>query len=134
MSDANSVGLTPARDHLQRLMLLRSVLVVALSAAVGGAGLALNIAPPWGWMLCILLLLAGANLFTRLRLRHSSPIRESELFIQLLFDVCALSGLLYLSGGPTNPSFSLYLLPLVIAATTLPGRYAWAMSGVTAAC
>jgi two-component system sensor histidine kinase RegB len=126
--------LTPVRDLLQRLLLLRSVLVVALGVALGVASLVLEIDLAWGWMLFILLLLAAANVLTHMRVRRPGPIPESEVFFQLLFDVGALSGLLYLSGGSTNPFVSLYLLPLVIAATTLPGRYAWAMAAVTATC
>ena len=110
------------------------MLVVALGVALGVASLVLDIDLAWGWMLFILLLLAAANVLTHMRVRRPGPIPESEVFFQLLFDVGALSGLLYLSGGSTNPFVSLYLLPLVIAATTLPGRYAWAMAAVTATC
>jgi hypothetical protein len=51
------------------------------------------------------------------------PVPNTELFAQLCVDVLALSVLLYYSGGSTNPFVSLYLLPLVIAAATLPGHY-----------
>jgi two-component system sensor histidine kinase RegB len=49
-------------------------------------------------------------------------------------DVLALSVLLYYGGGSTNPFISLFLLPLVIAAATLPQRYTWGMAALTAAC
>ena len=42
--------------------------------------------------------------------------------------------LLYYSGGSTNPFISLFLLPLVIAAATLPHGYSWAMTGITTVC
>ena len=42
--------------------------------------------------------------------------------------------MLYYGGGSTNPFISLYLLPLVIAAATLPPRYTWGMAALTAAC
>ncbi len=45
-----------------------------------------------------------------------------------------LSVLLYFAGGSTNPFVSLYLLPLVIAAATLPSRYTWGMAALTTAC
>jgi len=48
--------------------------------------------------------------------------------------VLALSVLLYYAGGSTNPFVSLYLLPLVIAAATLPSRFTWAMAALTTAC
>ena len=115
-------------------MLLRSVLVLALVIALGVARLALDIALPFPWMLAVLLLLVVLNVVTFRRFRRSGEIHERELFVQLLFDVAALSALLYLSGGSTNPFVSLYLLPLVIAATTLPSAYAWTMAGVTITC
>jgi two-component system sensor histidine kinase RegB len=125
---------SPARDLPERLILLRSVLVLALGVALGVARPALDLALPWGWMLGILGGLAVVSLATYLRLRRRGVSDEREVFFQLLFDVGALSALLYLSGGSTNPFVSLYLLPLVIAATTLPGRYAWAMAAITVTC
>lgn len=50
---------------------------------------------------------------------------DADLFIELLADVAVLTGLLYLSGGSSNPFVSLYLLPLTISATALGARYAW---------
>ena len=55
-----------------------------------------------------------------MRLRASRPVSNMELFAQLCVDVSALSVLLYYAGGSTNPFVSLYLLPLVITAATLP--------------
>ena len=124
----------PASDLLERLILLRSVLVLALGIALGVAGPMLDLVLPWGWMSGILGLIAVMNLATYLRLRRRGLSDEREVFVQLLFDVGALSALLYWSGGSTNPFVSLYLVPLVIAATTLPGRYAWAMAAVTVTC
>jgi two-component system sensor histidine kinase RegB len=69
-----------------------------------------------------------------LHLRAGHPVSNPELFAQLCADVIALSVLLYYGGGSTNPFVSLYLLPLVIAAATLPGRYTWSMAALTAAC
>ena len=124
----------PARDLLERLILLRTVLVLSLGVAVAVAGPVLGLMLPWGWMLGILGLLAFVSLATYLRARHRGISDEREVFFQLLVDVAALSALLYLSGGSTNPFVSLYLLPLVIATTTLPGRYAWAMAAITVVC
>jgi two-component system sensor histidine kinase RegB len=69
-----------------------------------------------------------------MRLRNDSIVSNPELFAQLSVDVSALSILLYYSGGSTNPFISLYLLPLVIAAATLPPRYTWSMAVLTTLC
>jgi len=128
-TDAN-----PIVEHVKRLMLLRSVLACALAATMAIAILGFGMELRWGPMVAVLLLLPTVSLLTRIRLRYATPIREAELFLQLLLDVTVLSALLYVSGGSTNPFVSLYLLPLIIAATTLPPRYAWCMAGITAAC
>jgi two-component system sensor histidine kinase RegB len=125
---------TPIAEHLKRLMLLRNVLACALVATVGAAASLLSVDLRWGAMAGVLLLLPTANLLAHLRLRHAAEIRDGELFAHLLIDVAVLSALLYLSAGSTNPFVSLYLLPLVIAATTLPPPYAWGMAAVTASC
>jgi two-component system sensor histidine kinase RegB len=65
-------------------------------------------------------------------LRH--PVREGELFAQLVVDVAALTGLLYFSGGATNPFVTLYLLPLAFAAAALSAAYTWAMAALATAC
>jgi two-component system, sensor histidine kinase RegB len=124
----------PIAEHLKRLILLRSVLACALAATMGVAALGFDVHFPWGGMAAVLLLLPAANLLARTRLRCAHRVRETELFLHLLLDVGVLSALLYLSGGSTNPFVSLYLLPLVIAATTLPPRFAWSMAGLTASC
>ena len=130
-SDADSA---PVAEHLRRLMLLRAVLACALAATMGIVALSLDLDLSWGLMTAVLLMLPAANLCARIRLWRRARIREPELFLHLLLDVAVLSALLYLSGGSTNPFVSLYLLPLVIAATTLPPCYAWSMEAVTASC
>jgi two-component system sensor histidine kinase RegB len=88
----------------------------------------------WLPMIVAILVLAGLSLLTWLRLSNSKPVSNAELFAQLCADVLVLSVLLYYSGGSTNPFISLFLLPLVIAAATLPHGYSWAMTGITTAC
>ena len=88
----------------------------------------------WQPMLLTIAALASINFLTWLRLRGSSPVSNPELFAQLCIDVLALSVLLYYGGGSTNPFISLFLLPLVIAAATLPPRYTWSMAALTDAC
>ncbi len=85
---------------------------------------------PMGMTIVVLMVI---NALTVGRLRSSRPVRNLELFGQLCVDVLALSLLLYYGGGSTNPFVSLFLLPLVIAAATLPQGYSWAMAALTVA-
>src|SRR3989338_5328113 len=124
----------PGHGQLRRLTALRSLAVAAQLLTLAAVREILELELDWPPMLLTIAALATVNLFTLLRLRSSKPISNLELFAQLCVDVLALRILLYYGGGSTNPFVSLYLLPLVIAAATLPGRYTWSMAALTAAC
>ena len=124
----------PGHSQLRRLVALRSIAVAAQFITLAVVWKILQLELIWQPMLLIIAALATINFFTWLRLRSSSPVSNQELFAQLCADVLALSVLLYYGGGSTNPFISLFLLPLVIAAATLPPRYTWSMAMLTAAC
>jgi two-component system sensor histidine kinase RegB len=124
----------PGHSQLRRLVVLRSVAVVAQLLTLEAVRKILELELDWQPMLLIIATLAAINFFTWLRLRNSKPVSNTELFVQLGVDVLALSLLLYYGGGSTNPFVSLYLLPLVIAAATLPARFTWGMAALTTAC
>lgn len=132
----NSTILSSLAGHsqLRRLVALRSIVVVAQLVTLTVAWKILELALAWQPMLLTIATLAAINLFTWLRLRKNSPVSNPELFAQLSIDVIALTVLLYYGGGSTNPFISLYLLPLVIAAATLPPRYTWGMAVLTTFC
>ncbi|MEO8630153.1 MAG: sensor histidine kinase, partial [Betaproteobacteria bacterium] len=132
MSPLQQYPRTPAADNLQRLLLLRSVMICSEAVAIVAAAASLGIALPFAWMLGILFLLAIITVAGWVRIKAGAAIGEREYFCHLMIDVAALTALLYLSGGPSNPFVSLFLLPLVIAATTLPATYAWITAAVTA--
>src|ERR1700678_968322 len=55
------------------------------------------------------------NALTWVRVARARPETNMELFGQIWVDLGALSALLFLSGGTTNPFVSLYLPSLAIA-------------------
>lgn len=120
--------------NLRRLFILRSIAIagqaLAIAVAVGMFDTPLPVAP----MAAVIAALMAVNLRTWMRLRNHASVSDAELFAELLADVAALTALLYLSGGSTNPFVSLYLLPLSIAAIALPPRYAWTMAVLTMVC
>ncbi len=124
----------PGHIQLRRLASLRSLTIAAQLFALWLAWRVLKLDLSWLAMLLGIALLAAANLLTLLRLRSARPVTSPELFAQLSVDVFVLSLLLYYAGGSTNPFVSLYLLPLVIAAATLPAAYTWSMAALTTAC
>jgi len=120
--------------NLRRLLVLRSIAIAGQALAITVAVAVYDTPLPVAAMAGVIALLALLNVRTWLRLRKALPVGEGELFAELLADVAALTALLYLSGGSTNPFVSLYLLPLSIAAIALPPRYAWTMAVLTMAC
>jgi two-component system, sensor histidine kinase RegB len=52
-------------------------------------------------------------------------VHDGEVALHLGVDIVVLTAVLYLTGGPTNPFVSLYLVPISLAATSLPARFAW---------
>jgi two-component system sensor histidine kinase RegB len=127
-----AVQLTSAtRQNLWRLTFIRTLV---LAAQAGSVGLAYwfdccrcrgcNWRDPWLFdLLCV----------HRVRLRTSWPVTELEYALQLACDLVIHSALLYFSGGSTNPFVSYYLVPLTIAAVTLPWRYSVILSGIALA-
>lgn len=65
------------------------------------------------------------NLFTGIRMKMRYHVSELEFFLQLSIDITALFGLLYYSGGPSNPFTSLFVLQVIIAAITLSPLLTW---------
>jgi two-component system sensor histidine kinase RegB len=93
-------------------------------------GLPLRVLP----LVVILLVLAVYNLWIHARISRGGSFTDRGFFVQMLVDVVALSGILYYSGGASNPFVFFFLLPLTITATVLPRRYTWAMALITACC
>ncbi len=130
----NILSSLPGHFQLRRLVNLRSLAVAAQLLTLLAVWKILELDLEWLPMLTGIAVLATINFFTLLRLRSSKPVASLELFAQLSIDVLVLSILLYYAGGSTNPFVSLYLLPLVIAAATLPSRFTWGMAALTTAC
>jgi two-component system sensor histidine kinase RegB len=120
--------------HLRRLAALRGIAIAAQCAVLALAGFVLEMPLPWQPLLLTIAAEVLFALLAWLRLRSARPVSNAELFGQLALDVLALAALLYFSGGSTNPFISLFLLPLVIAAATLPRGYTWGMAALATAC
>lgn len=121
-------------SHLRRLFLLRCGAILAQFATLILVHRFLSADFAWLPMLGAVFFLTLVNALTWWRLSLDLPVGNLELFLQLSVDALQLTVLLYYSGGSTNPFVSLYLLPLVIAAATLPRRHTWGMAALTLAC
>ena len=111
------------RHNLYRLGLIRAVVIFGQCLAL----IYFTVVKPLGlasaeiaWVLAIY---ASISVATANRGRLKIPITNKEFFIHLLVDIIFFSILLYFSGGASNPFISYYLIPISIAAITLPRAY-----------
>jgi two-component system sensor histidine kinase RegB len=106
--------------RLKTLIRLRWLAVVGQSAAVLvvwiGLGFPLPVIP------CFALIAASAALNIYLTFRYPSAhlVPPAAALAILTFDASQLAGLLFLTGGLTNPFSLLMTVPVVISATSLP--------------
>ena len=122
------------RRILRRLFLLRNIAIPCAATGIIIAHSIYDLGLPLKPLTITLMLLAVLNLLTWLRLRSAIVISNTEIFLQMLLDIAAISSLFYFTGGAANPFIWFYLLPLIIAATILPRGYTWLMAGLSVAC
>lgn len=79
-------------------------------------------------LLVLLIVLSLICAATAWRLRLSWPVTDFEFTAQLVVDIGLLSLFLFFTGGPYNPFVSLYLVPVAMAAATLPALPAWGVA------
>jgi two-component system sensor histidine kinase RegB len=115
----------PAQFHrlrLNTLIRLRWLAVAGQCAAVLVVAFWLKFPLPVGLCFALIACSAWLNLF--LTFRHpATHLLEPQAALGLLsFDALQLAGLLYMTGGLTNPFSLLMTVPVVISATSLPLR------------
>jgi len=126
--------LSATRQNLWRLTFIRFLVLAAQAGSVGFAYLTHLLPLPWVQLSATLAVSLLLCTVTALRVRASLPVTEQEYALQLTCDLLLHSALLYYSGGSTNPFVSYYLVPLTIAAVTLPWLYSVILSGIALAC
>lgn len=121
------------QKNLKNLWWLRNIAIIGQASTVlfvtHVMGIELHTFPLW----LIISALVLVNIFTLWRVKSAKQIPEYEFFLQLLTDITALFGLLYFTGGATNPFASLFILQVIIAAITLKSTYSWIAAGITIA-
>ena len=120
--------------NLKRLFLLRNLMISGALLAVVVIHFIADLTLPLTPLLLIISALALVNLWTWRRIGDEDHIRDEEFFIQLTIDVFALTGILYFTGGATNPFAWIFLIPLIIAATVLSTKATWLMAALTTSC
>lgn len=121
---------TPNRN-LVRLTIVRGISWTGFLAGVivGVEGLGFNLNIPA--VISVILVMGLINVATWWRLSWPRDVTHKEYLLHLLVDVIGLTLLFHYTGGSTNPFINYYLIPVTIAAATLPWRYAWFIAGIS---
>ncbi|HEY8518907.1 MAG TPA: ATP-binding protein [Gammaproteobacteria bacterium] len=122
---------TESVEALRLLCRLRGLVVTAQIAVIGLVHFGLDIRLPLLPLAVTIALLAAWNGIVLASLRRPRAVGPLEVFASLVVDVAAFTSVIYFTGGPTNPFVSLYLVPISLAAASLPPRPSW---GIVAAC
>ncbi|MBR0798757.1 HAMP domain-containing histidine kinase [Bradyrhizobium jicamae] len=115
------------RKNMALLIQLRWTAVVGQIVTIAFVEFWMGIALPLLPMAAVICALAALNLVSFLWLRYRADVNNRELLIALTLDVAALTTLLYLSGGATNPFTSLYLLQVTLGAVLLDAPSTWSL-------
>src|SRR6201747_23411 len=111
---------TTGRVNLGHLFWLRSLAIIGQLVTIAVVQAFYGAHLPMAAMLTVISLEVMFNAITWTRVMRARPETNLELFGQLWVDLGALSALLFLSGGATNPFVTLYLPSLAIASAVLP--------------
>jgi two-component system sensor histidine kinase RegB len=110
---------------LRLLFWLRTVAILAEIAALAAAPLVLAGPLP---LTELGLTIGGLALWNALSygpVHAQRKVHDGEVVLHLAVDISAFTAVLYFTGGPSNPFVSLYLVPVSLAATSLPQVHAW---------
>lgn len=133
-SQIRSVGNVTNRKNLLLLIQLRWIAVIGQVATIAFVHYWLAINLPVVNMVAVVAFLIGLNLVSLLRHNRQDRVTNTELMLELLLDVAALTVQLYLSGGASNPFISLFLLQVILGSILLETWSTWLLVTMTAAC
>ncbi|MBP5981387.1 MAG: HAMP domain-containing histidine kinase [Halomonas sp.] len=129
MQPALPLPLSTPNRNLVRLTIVRGITWTGflLAIVVGVELLGFNL--PVTAVVSVVIAMGILNIATWWRLGRPRAVEHIEYLLHLLADITGLTLLFYFSGGSTNPFITYYLVPVTIAAATLPWRHAWACAG-----
>ena len=128
--------LAPVREPqivLAALTPLRWLAVVGQVTATAVAAFAMHFRLPLGLIALIIAITALSNLL----LTSWMKLGRTPAWLApatLLLDICLLTALLYLTGGPENPFAALYAVHVAMAVSVLGAGWSWIVVATVAAC
>jgi two-component system, sensor histidine kinase RegB len=127
------VGVAGPSGALRLLFWLRSVAIASQLFAIAFVEYVLDTPLPLRELGITIGALALWNALSYGPVHANRRVLDAEVALNLAVDAAALTSVLYFTGGPTNPFVSLYLVPISLAATSLPAAYAWLIGSLCVA-
>ena len=113
-----------AQRNLGLLVRLRWIAIIGQACAILFTHIVMAVDLPVEQMLAIIGCLLLINLFATWRLHRGRMVTDLTVTVELLIDVTALTALLYLSGGASNPFVTLFILQVILGVMLLSPRMA----------
>ena len=126
-----SAPISAARQNLRRLVNIRYIALVGQVLALYYFSQIYSLGLPLDIIISLVAALGAINVFTQWRSYWPAAISEVEFGVHLLVDILTLTCVVYFSGGATNPFISYYLVPISIAAITLPMAMTWTITSIS---
>jgi two-component system sensor histidine kinase RegB len=123
--------LAAAQQNLKRLLVIRLIVFTCQFLALLYAWLILSLDLSYIAISTVMAVVVAVNAGVVLRLRKQVSISNQVFLYHLLFDIAALSMLLYLGGGASNPFVSFFLVPITISAAILPWKHTWLIAALS---
>lgn len=129
----SEISAAAARRNLALLVRLRWLAIAGQIGAITVTYYALGVDLPRREMAPVVAFLVLLNLFSSWRLRTRRPVSDLTVTAELLLDVAALTMLLFLSGGASNPFVTLFILQVILGIVLLPAGNALIVLAATIA-
>lgn len=120
-----------ARISLAWLIRLRWGAVLGQLSTLAVVSFVLGLALPLPPMILLVLCTGVSNLAALGWLKGGRRFGNGAVGLLLALDVALLTGLLYWSGGPSNPFSVLYLVHVALAAVMLPAAWPWFLGALS---
>ncbi|MCC6215838.1 MAG: HAMP domain-containing histidine kinase [Polyangiaceae bacterium] len=120
--------------NLAWLVRLRWAAIAGQTSTVVAARFALDVPLPLVPVLSLIAVEAATNVGCAGWAARRPQVQERHLAAIIGVDLVIFTGLLYFTGGPTNPFSSLYLIHLALAAVAVGPRFTWALVALTLTC
>ncbi|MEQ6917534.1 ATP-binding protein [Halomonas aquatica] len=125
MQAALPLPLSTPNRNLVRLTIVRGITWTGFLAAIIIGIEVLDFSLQVHAVIAVIVTMGAINIATWWRLGRPRAVTHQEYLGHLMVDVTGLTLLFYFTGGSHNPFINYYLVPVTIAAATLPWRHAW---------